>query len=132
MAHQCVHCGRILKEANKEILEGCANCGSKFFFFIKDENLKSRKDQDRLNLNEFSKEEKDKIEEDVRDILKIEDEQSPVILDIESIKILGQGKFEIDIVSLMNRKPVVIKLEEGKYIIDLDSIGPGKKDKLNI
>jgi uncharacterized protein len=120
MAHQCVHCGRILKEANKEILEGCASCGSKFFFFIRDENL-IKKDQEQIDLKSFNKKEKEKIEQDVRDILKIDDELSPVILDIESIKILGPGKFEIDIVSLMNRKPIVIKLEEGKYIIDLDS-----------
>jgi uncharacterized protein len=120
MAHQCVHCGKILKEANNEILEGCSSCGSKFFFFIRDENL-IRKEQEQIDLKAFNKKEKEKIEKDVRDILKIEDEMSPVILDIESIKILGPGKFEIDIVSLMNRKPVVIKLEEGKYIIDLDS-----------
>ena len=121
MAHQCVHCGRILREANNEILEGCASCGGKFFFFIRDENLDNQKNQESLKLKEFSKNEKTKIEKDVRDILKIDDELSPVILDVESIKILGAGKFEIDIVSLMNRKPVVIKLEEGKYIIDLDS-----------
>ena len=120
MAHQCVHCGRILREANNEIIEGCSNCGSKFFFFIRDENL-DKKEAEGMNISEFNKQEKAKIEKDVRDILKIEDELAPVILDIESIKILGPGKFEIDIVSLMNRKPVVIKLEEGKYIIDLGS-----------
>ncbi len=108
-------------EANKEIFDGCKNCGGKFFFFIRDENLEKRKKEEEFQLQEFGKEDKDKIEQDVREILKIEDEQAPVILDIESIQILGPGKFEIDIVSLMNRKPVVIKLEEGKYIIDLDS-----------
>lgn len=121
MAHQCVHCGRILKEANKEILEGCSNCGGKFFFFIRDENLEVRKKQEDLHLREFTDQEKTSIEKDVREILKIEDDLAPVILDIESIQILGPGKFEIDLVSLMNRKPVVVKLEEGKYIIDLDS-----------
>ena len=128
MAHQCVHCGRILKEANNEILEGCASCGSKFFFFIRDENLE-KASQEATSLKEFNEKEKTKIEQDVREILKIEDELAPVILDIESIKILGPGKFEIDIVSLMNRKPVVIKLEEGKYIIDLDSAKDLKREK---
>ncbi len=127
MAHQCVHCGRILKEANNEILEGCANCGGKFFFFIRDENLEFRERENKISLEELNKADKEKIEEDVRDILKIEDEFVPVVLDVESIKILGPGKFEIDIVSLMNRKPVVIKLEEGKYIIDLESMNLDKK-----
>lgn len=119
MAHQCVHCGKILKEANKEIIEGCSSCGGKFFFYIRDENLENQ-EKKTLEIREFNNKEKEKIEKDVREILKVEGDDSPVILDIESIKILGPGKFEIDIVSLMNRKPVVIKLEEGKYIIDLD------------
>ena len=56
----------------------------------------------------------------MRSILKIEDESKPVILDLESIRVLSPGKFEIDIVSLMNRKPIVFKLQEGKYIIDIE------------
>jgi predicted nucleic acid-binding Zn-ribbon protein len=42
-----------------------------------------------------------------------------VILDLESIRITGDGKYELDVVNLFSRKPVVYKLEEGKYIIDL-------------
>ena len=129
MAHQCVHCGRILKEANKEILEGCSNCGSKFFFFIKDENLEIKEKQKEIPLEEFTESERKNIEKDVRQILDMEDEESPVVLDVESIRILGPGKFEIDIVSLMNRKPIVIKLEEGKYIIDLNSASKEFKKK---
>ena len=68
---------------------------------------------------------KKKVEEDVRGILKIEDEETPVILDLESVRIVGPGKFELDLVSLLNRRPIVFKLEEGKYIIDLES-GLGK------
>ena len=53
--------------------------------------------------------------------MKIEDEDKPVILDLESVRVLNPGKFEIDIVSLMNRKPIVFKLQEGKYLIDIES-----------
>jgi len=46
----------------------------------------------------------------------------PVILDLESIRVLKPGKFEIDVVNLFSRKrPLIYKLEEGKYIIDLAS-----------
>jgi len=71
---------------------------------------------------EFDSVDKKKIEKDVRSILKIEDELKPVILDLESIRVLKPGKFEIDIVSLMNRRPIVFKLQEGKYLIDLENI----------
>jgi len=79
---------------------------------------------------EIPKEEKKKIERDVRDIAGIPNENEPVVLDIESIRVLGEGKYEIDIVNLFSKnKPVIYKVEEGKYIIDLiNSLrGIGKK-----
>lgn len=66
--------------------------------------------------------EKKKIEKDIREIVGITDEQVPVILDIESIRVTGEGKFELDIVKLFSKeRPLIYKLEEGKYIIDLSS-----------
>ena len=70
-----------------------------------------------------------RLQEEVRNILNIEDDEEPVILDIESVSVISPGKFEIDLVSLLNKKPIVFKLEEGKYIIDLSRISDdlGKK-----
>ena len=52
----------------------------------------------------------------------ITDPNAPVILDIESVRVLGSGKFEIDVVNLFRKdRPLIYKLEEGKYIIDLAS-----------
>src|SRR3989344_3690763 len=71
---------------------------------------------------EFKQADKNQIEKDIRDIMKDVKEDQPVILDLESIRVLGPGKFEIDVVNLFNKKlPVIYKLEEGKYIIDLAS-----------
>lgn len=51
-----------------------------------------------------------------------EKEEMPVILDLESIRVVKPGKFEIDVVNLFSKKrPLIYKLEEGKYIIDLAS-----------
>jgi len=122
MPHQCVHCSRIIKAGSKEILEGCDGCKGKFFFYIRDDQLKTIKESMEKPIPDFSVVDKNKVEEDVRSILKIEDESNPVILDLESIRVIGPGKFEIDIVSLMNRKPIVFKLQEGKYLIDLGRI----------
>ncbi len=52
----------------------------------------------------------------------ITEEETPVILDIESVRVTGAGKFEIDIVNLFKKeRPLIYRLEEGKYIIDLAS-----------
>lgn len=130
MPHQCVHCGKVYPDAAKELLTGCV-CGSRFFYFIKKEyydKLKKEIDDVLTNeitekISEIDKLDKVKIEQDVREIIGIsEREEIPIILDLESIRILGPGKFEIDVVNLFNKKrPLIYKLEEGKYIIDLAS-----------
>lgn len=125
MPHQCVHCSKIIGVGSKEILEGCDNCGGKFFFYIRDEQVKKIEEEKEIPIPEFDTVDKKQVEEDVRSILKIEDEDKPVILDLESVKVLRPGKFEIDIVSLMNRRPIVFKLQEGKYLIDIDDMGGG-------
>jgi uncharacterized protein len=122
MPHQCVHCSKIIDVGSKEILEGCSSCGGKFFFYIRDEQVERLRAAKEVPIPEFDSVDKRKVESDVRSILKIEDEEKPVILDLESIRVLAPGQFEIDIVSLMNRKPIVFKLSEGKYLIDIEGM----------
>jgi uncharacterized protein len=122
MPHQCVHCSKIIEVGSKEILEGCSSCSGKFFFYIRDEQAEKIKEAKEVPIPEFNTIDKKQVEEDVRSILKIEDESKPVILDLESIRVLNPGKFEIDIVSLMNRRPIVFKLQEGKYLIDIEGM----------
>ena len=66
---------------------------------------------------------KKQIEEDVYDIIGDQpDADAPVILDMESIHITEPGKFEIDLVHLFDKEhPLIYKLEEGKYMIDIPS-----------
>ena len=119
MAHQCVKCSRIIPVGSEEIIKGCNNCKGHFFFYIREEQLEK---VEKNPVIEIPKQEKKKIEKDIREIAGIPDENSPVILDIESIRVLGEGKYEIDVVNLFNKdKPVIYKMEEGKYIIDLIS-----------
>ncbi len=116
MPHKCVHCSRILPAANKELLEGCSNCGSRFFFYVREEYLEQLKE----NPIEIPEEKKKEIEKEVREMVGINDEDTPVILDLESIRVTGEGKFDIDVANLFDRdRPLIYKLEEGKYIIDL-------------
>ncbi len=107
-----------MPEASKELLEGCA-CGSHFFFFIKPEQFEALK-QKTIELEEVDKKQ---VEKDVREMIGVkEEEETPVILDLESVRVLGAGKFELDVVKIFNKKmPLVYKLAEGKYIIDLAS-----------
>lgn len=119
MPHQCVHCGELYPAGSKVLLEGCSKCGSHFFFYIRDELVDKVKEKP----IEIPEKEVVRIEKDIREIAGVIEEDMPVILDIESVRMTGEGKFEIDLIKLFDKKtPVVYKIEDGKYIIDLTSI----------
>ncbi len=118
MGHQCVHCGKMYPAGSKELLEGCSECGSHFFFYVREDQLKRILE----NPIEIPAEDKKRVEKEIREIAGIMEDDIPVILDIESVRVTGAGKFEIDLVNLFNKKrPLIYKIEEGKYIIDLAS-----------
>ncbi|MSR86504.1 hypothetical protein EXS74_03865 [Candidatus Woesearchaeota archaeon] len=116
MTHQCVRCSKLYPAGCKELLTGCA-CGGKFFFFVKDELLEKAKEITQL----LSTEDKKELEEDVLELVGNVDHEQPIILDFESIRVTSPGKYEIDLIDLFKGDPLVIKLEEGKYIIDIPS-----------
>ena len=116
MPHQCVRCGDMYSDGSPEILKGC-KCGGRFFFFMKKKDVEAVKE---ITVN-LSQEEKVQLEQDALELVGEEVEQAPVVLDIESIRMLQPGKFEIDLVDLFKGNPLVFKLEDGKYIIDLAS-----------
>jgi predicted nucleic acid-binding Zn-ribbon protein len=113
-----VRCSRIIPPGSRELLDGCKECGSHFFFYIREDQMKEVKNK----IINIPIEEKKQVEKDIREMVGITDASAPVILDIESIRVTGEGKFELDIVKLFKKdRPLIYKLEEGKYIIDLAS-----------
>ncbi len=128
MPYRCVHCSKVYKDGSEEILKGCSSegCSSKFFFYLREEKLKEILDKKEKE-PELSSVEKEQIEEDVRDIAGVEDEESPIFLDFESIKIVKPGKYLLDLGKLFETdKPKIYQIEDGKYVIDL--IAPKMKD----
>ncbi len=116
MPHQCVKCGEIHSNTSNAILEGCTECGNKLFFYVKDDDLKRAKERQK----ELSEDEVEQIEEDVDDIIgEGRDEDKPVILDFESVNIVGPGKYELDLVKLFQDQPLIYNVEEGRYVIDV-------------
>ncbi len=116
MPHQCVRCGKLYPAGCKELLEGC-NWG-RFFFYVKDSAVKQAQEVNE-NLTDIDKKQ---IESDVLEIVgdNIEDNK-PVILDFESVKIKKPGQYEIDLIDLFKGRPIIYKLQEGKYVIDIIS-----------
>ena len=118
MPYKCVHCSEIYEDGSEAILKGCSNCQGKFFFYIKKEKLEEIKKNEEESFD-LSKKEKEQVEQDLRDIAGVEDEETPIFLDFESIKIIKPGKYLLDIARLFEKgQPHVYQLENGKYIVD--------------
>lgn len=93
------------------------------------DQIKGTKDNELEQLGDLSPNEKKQIEEDVREIAGIKDIDAPVILDFETVKVIRPGKYILDIPNLFSKKrPLVYKLEDGKYIIDITAKKFGKND----
>jgi len=111
MPHQCIRCGKEYPEGNDVMLKGCS-CGARFFFYYREKPP--------AQIIDLKKDERKEILNEVKEAISSENENT-VILDLESIQVLGPGKYEIDLVSLFKRKPVIYKQGEGRYMIDVDA-----------
>lgn len=119
MPYKCVHCSEVYLDGSNEVLQGCSKCHHKFFFYIKSEKLKEIQENKEIEPI-LTTNEKKQVEEDIRDIAGIEDNDKPVFLDFESIKVVKPGKYLLDLGKLFSsNKPQIYQLEDGKYIINL-------------
>ncbi|MBI2106365.1 hypothetical protein HYT57_00110 [Candidatus Woesearchaeota archaeon] len=124
MAHQCVRCNKFHEDGSTKLLTGC-DCGGKFFFYVKSTDIDKAQDL----TSEMSEEEKVQMEQDVFEMVGIDNKSRPVILDLESIRVTKPGQYEISLVDLFSGKPLVFRIGEGKYIIDLANTFRKAKDE---
>ena|SRR3989344_9100161 len=122
MPYRCVHCTATYADTSQEILSGCS-CGGKFFFYIKQEKLQQLLEK-QVPEPELTLQEKEQMEDELREATGLDDKpETPVFLDFESVKVLRPGKYLIDLGKLFSRnKPQIYQLEDGKYIVDLNSL----------
>ncbi len=122
MPYKCVHCSKLYDDGSEQVLKGCDACGRKFFFYIKKDQIDKIKEIEEKS-EELGSVDKKQIEQDIREISGFEDEEVPVFLDFESVKVIKPGKYVVDLGNLFSiDKPRVYKLEDGKYIIDLSKL----------
>lgn len=113
MPHRCVRCGTIYDDASPVVLKGCS-CGGRLFLFLRKEHLKKNAPEIKLTEEQLVQ-----VEDDVFDMIGAEDKERPVVLDFESVNVVQPGKYELDLVQLFKGAPLIFKLQDGKYIIDI-------------
>lgn len=119
MPSKCTRCGKLHPDDADYLLDGCDECGSTFFFYIRPEILeKMEKEVEKLTKKDIKE-----IERDIREIIpeKIESGET-VVLDLEAIRVIKPGKYKIDVTNLFTQKPIVIRVGPGKYELDLSTL----------
>lgn len=107
-------------------MEGCT-CGARVFLYLrKKEGEERKKIVEKLKKKEISETDLKWLDKEFGD--KLEQEKKTIHLDVETLERLEEGKFKLDIGSLMKGKPVVIKAREGVYYIDLPYAMKEKKE----
>lgn len=114
MPHRCMNCGKTYEDDSDELIDGC-ECGSSLFMY--DKNVQTEEEE---NL----KQEKEKVESDIQDMMLQGEEKRKNIkieFDLDSIQVHGEGVYELNISRLLNEMPLVISRDEGVYHVHLPS-----------
>jgi predicted nucleic acid-binding Zn-ribbon protein len=118
MPHKCVKCGREFEDGSTEILKGCPSCAGKKFLYVREEERHADVLEERP-IESIVEEKRESLLE-----VKQHREQRPEFYDrIESIRILGPGRYELNIEKLARSDDMVLGLgKEGQYAVDISSM----------
>ncbi|NLI62248.1 MAG: hypothetical protein GX362_02430 [Methanosarcinaceae archaeon] len=134
MPHRCTKCGATFDDGDSVILTGCPNCKWNKFFYVSREvaEAESRKnlgDSDFLPSSEATVKPAAEKQNTIEDVLKnidsameSEDLTEKSTIGIESIKIIDQGSYEVNLESVLKNEEIVVGFKEGQYAIDLPAI----------
>ena len=119
MPHKCTNCEHIFEDGSADILNGCPNCGwNKFLYVPAKPATETETDAEDTDAEIQS----DKVEEEKETVPDME---------VESIRILEKGSYELNLESLLEREEIIMSVkEDGRYLVHLPSVfDKGKKDR---
>ncbi|MEA3282950.1 MAG: Zn-ribbon domain-containing protein [Euryarchaeota archaeon] len=123
MPHKCTNCEHIFEDGSVDILNGCPNCGWNKFLYVPANSATEAE-------TETETDAKDTDAGMLSDKVEAEKEAVPD-MDVESIRILEKGSYELNLESLLEREEIILSMkEDGRYLVHLPSVfEKGKKDR---
>jgi len=129
----------MFKDGAAIILDGCPKCGWNKFLYVKDESEKPASPEIKRGTETASiPEAASKFIKEVDEIRRKNESPEPEKHDsevqeevgkrVESVRILSQGSYELNLESLLERDEIVMALkEDGTYLLHLPSVFQKKK-----
>lgn len=119
MTHRCMNCGREYTEEDEELVEGC-KCGSNLFLYEKDTTDDAEEQEETVD--------EDEVMQEIDDYLDSIKEHEPgagdtnIRFDLQSIRVLEEGVYEIDLKKLLDEVPLIVEVKDGNYHLHLASV----------
>jgi predicted nucleic acid-binding Zn-ribbon protein len=119
MPHKCTNCEHIFEDGSVDILNGCPNCGWNKFLYVPAKSV-TEAETDAEDTDTPMQPDKVKAVKD-----------TVPAMEVESIRILEKGSYELNLESLLEREEIIMSVkEDGRYLVHLPSIfEKGKKDR---
>ena len=126
MPHKCTNCEQIFDDGSAAILNGCPNCGWNKFLYVP---AKPATDAGEATDNGFAVDARDGefftgVTETKSGEPEMEEkEEATSDLEVESIRILEKGSYELNLESLLEREEIIMSVkEDGRYLVHLPSV----------
>jgi len=124
MPHQCTNCDEVYPNGTEAILTGCPECGWNRFKYMKE-----MPGDEAVPEEETESSEKQAIIDSIERAHESGGKEVPLLEDgsIESVRIVEEGSYEINVSSLMDKEEIIMSIgEEGKYVVHLPSAFKGE------
>lgn len=118
-----MNCGKEYEEDAQELVDGCS-CGSTLFLYQK----QPEGEDDEDGTAEEPDVEEDEVMEEIDEFLQDIKEDgtgardSKIRFDLQSIRIIEEGVYEIDLKKLLEREPLIVEVKDSKYFLHLASV----------
>lgn len=117
MPHKCARCNKIYEDTAPELIKGCG-CGARVFLFLREKEDRTKEEIiDELKEQRLDDSDLKWLDDRFSEELKKSDKT--IRLDVENLLRLDEGKYRLDIASLMKGDPLVVKVRDGVYYIDI-------------
>lgn len=124
-----MNCGKEYDEDAQELVDGCS-CGSTLFLYQKmPDTSESGEQQEEPDVEE------DEVMQEIDEFLQEVKEDgatahdSKIRFDLQSIRVLEEGVYEIDLKKLLEREPLIVEVKDSKYFLHLASVFTEGEDK---
>ncbi|MCJ7428960.1 MAG: hypothetical protein MUP66_01070 [Candidatus Nanohaloarchaeota archaeon QJJ-5] len=119
MTHRCMNCGNEYTEDDEELVEGC-ECGSNLFLYEKEGSSDDDPAQEAVD--------EDAVMQEIDEYLESIKDKEPgagdtnIRFDLQSIRVLEEGVYEIDLKKLLDEVPLIVEVKDGNYHLHLASV----------